>query len=105
GEGADLVVVQPASRDRLLEDRGVGRHPAETVFVDETRELARSQQIARDVVVPGTLTKLPETNEWIRHVVLAAKSRRTIAAARSAVKLNSSKSRSPGAEAPKPGMV
>ena len=64
-QGPDVVVVDVAPRHRLLEDGGIGRHPAETVLLDQPRQLAGGDEVPGDVVVPGALPEVAEFHEGI----------------------------------------
>ncbi len=57
GEGEHAGVVVVALRDRLLEDRGVRGQPRDVAGGDHLLQLARGQQAATDVVVPGGLSE------------------------------------------------
>ena len=95
-----------APGDGLLEDCRIRGHAPEAVVADQPAQLAGGDQVAGDVVVPGTLPELAQAHQGIGHAgYLRASSVRTISAARSGVNLNSWNRRSPGAEAPKPSIA
>src|SRR5262249_44656312 len=104
-ELSNLVVVQLAGGDGFFEDRRIRRHPPEAVLRDEAAKFAGGHEVAGDVIVPGTLAQLAKACQRIdRHADLRARSCFTKSRACAGVNLNSSKRRSPGAEAPKPVM-
>ena len=72
-EPADVVVVGAAARDRLLEDRGVRGHAPEAVLPDQPGQLARGDQVAGDVVVPGALPQLAESHQRIHDALAPAR--------------------------------
>ena len=57
---AQLLVVGISGRDRLLEDRRIGRDADHGVLLHHPGELARVQHVAREEVDPDALTKLGE---------------------------------------------
>jgi len=48
----DDIVVQIASRDGLLENRGVGGHPAQSVVIDVFLQLTAREQVPANVIHP-----------------------------------------------------
>ena len=51
-ERRELLVVAVRSRDRLGEDRRIGRRTADAELVDELGEVAALEQVARELVEP-----------------------------------------------------
>src|SRR5207249_10796117 len=49
---ANLIVVRRALGERLLEDRGIRRHPREGVVANPALQLTIAQQLALDEVEP-----------------------------------------------------
>ncbi len=101
---AQLLVVVGPGPDRLLEDRRIRGHPAQTE-VDEPLQLARSEHAAPDVVEPDALADGRKFSKLIAHVVLfpqtfASRPEATSATC-SGVKPNSLAMAAAGADAPK----
>ncbi len=65
GRGQRLGVIGAAG-NRLLEDRGVRRHAAEAVLLDQTRQLTARDQMAPDVVEPHGLAQSLQPQQRIR---------------------------------------
>ena len=61
----DGVVVFVGVADGLLEDRGVRRHPAQAVFVDELLQAAFGDEAARQKIEPYRLAVVLQRFESI----------------------------------------
>src|SRR6185369_2141941 len=53
----NVLLVILAADDGLLEDRGIGGHPAQSIFLDQSSQFATEDQIAPGVVQPDGLAK------------------------------------------------
>src|SRR5439155_21658203 len=100
-EGLQRLVVICTASDCFLENRRVGRHPHETIMLDETLELARGDQTALNVVIPYALSILLNIEQWIGHASTLPTRAFASATICSTVNLNSFSKSLRGAEAPK----
>ena len=66
GERVQKILVLRRARDGLLENRGIGSHPAQAVFRDQALQFAALQQVAADVVEPDGLAESLKLGERIR---------------------------------------
>ncbi len=56
-QGPNVLVVSVATGNRLLEDGWIRCHPAQSVRLDQSAELAAGDQIASDAVQPDGLAE------------------------------------------------
>src|SRR5208283_940113 len=66
GERVEKILVLRRAGNGLFENRGIRRHPAQAVFLDQALQLAALQQVAADVVEPDGLAESLKLGERIR---------------------------------------
>jgi hypothetical protein len=57
--------IRLAADNGLLEDRGIGGHPPQSIFLDQSPQFATEDQIAPGVVQPDGLAKLCQLQEGV----------------------------------------
>src|SRR4029079_15401827 len=107
GDGLQLFVVVGALRHRLFEDRRVRRDAAPAMVADEVVQTAGRER-TREVVVPGALPEIVQSQDGAGHFVVLPQERPSNASACSTacsgVMPSSLITVSPGADAPKRSM-